>query len=191
MPYSSESPPSQSRRPSQSGAAARVTDLPSRSESDVTPSDSLYSFVTKKALVSVAGEMSSSVMPAASSRSAPSAASSAPVTGLERLGVAAVLLGVEEVDDATDVFRHDVDAVGEGRHVGVARVDQLGLDGVAGVLEQLLVHRGDERGLGEVLAGDRDRPLVGGGRRLGRVWLRRRRRGRLRRILLRGRERRR
>ena len=53
------------------------------------------------------------------------------VTGLEGLGVAAVLLGVEEVDDAADVFRHDVDAVGEGRHVGVAGVDQLGLDGVA------------------------------------------------------------
>ena len=78
MPYSSESPPSQSRRPSQSGAAARVTDWPSRSESVVTPSDSLNSWVTKKALVSVAGDRSRSSMPASSSSEAPSEASCSP-----------------------------------------------------------------------------------------------------------------
>ena len=82
------------------------------------------------------------------------------VAGLERLGLVAVGLGVEEVDDAADVFGDDVDVAGEGRHVGVARVDQLGVHRVAGVLQELLVHRGDEGGLREVLPGDGHRALV-------------------------------
>ena len=44
----------------------------------MTPSDSENSWVTKKALVSVAGETSSRVMPAPSRRSAPSEASCSP-----------------------------------------------------------------------------------------------------------------
>lgn len=67
MPYVSVRPPSQSGRPSQSGAAARTTLVPSRSDSALTPSLSAYSWVTKKALVSVASDGSSSVMPASSS----------------------------------------------------------------------------------------------------------------------------
>ncbi len=52
--------------------------MPSRSESVLRPSASANSWVTKNALVSVAGEMSSSVIPAPSSRDAPSEASCSP-----------------------------------------------------------------------------------------------------------------
>ena len=85
------------------------------------------------------------------------------VTGLERLGVVAVLDGVEEVDDAADVLRDHVDRAGEVLHVGVAGVDQLDRGVVAGVGEEQLVHRGHQRGLGEGLGGDRDRPAGAGG----------------------------
>ncbi|CAB4714758.1 unannotated protein [freshwater metagenome] len=91
----------------------------------------------------------------------------AAVTGLEGLRLVTVGDAVEVVDDAADVLRHDVDAAGEVGHVGVTGVDELDVGVVALGLEELLVHRGDERRLREALRGDRDRAtrrgLLGGG----------------------------
>ena len=129
--------------------------------------------------MSVASERSSRVMPCFSSSALPWSASSWPSPGGERLGVLAVLGGVEEVDDAADVLRDDVDALRERRHVGVPGVDELDVGAVAGLREQLVVHRGDQRGLGEVLARDRHRALVARPGRRGcrrRAWSRGRRR---------------
>ena len=84
------------------------------------------------------------------------------VVARDERGVGAVLLGVEVVGDAREVVGHDVDvAVAQLGQVDVAGGHQLGLHGVALVLEDLLVDRGHHRALGEVLAADDRAALVG------------------------------
>ena len=63
----------------------------------MTPSDSEKSLVTKNALVSVAADWSSSVIPAPSSRSAPWLGELGAVAGGERLGLRAVLRALRKL----------------------------------------------------------------------------------------------
>ena len=158
MPYLSLRPPSQSRRPLQSGAAARTTDLPLRSDRVETLLSSAYFLETKNALLSVAAEGSSSVIPAFFSSGWASAIDCVGVGEGHRRGVAAVVGAVEELEDAADVLGNDVDALGEHLHVDVAGADELHLRGVARLLQHAGVEVGDDLGLGEVLARDRTTP---------------------------------
>ncbi len=144
MPYWRSRPPSQSSRPLQSGAAARTTDLPLRSDRVATLFSSAYFLVTKNALVSVAAEGLSRVMPARFSSGLGVGDGLGRVGRAYRLGVRAVVGAVEELEDAADVLGDHVDALGEHLHVDVAGADQLDVGCVAGLLQYAGVQVGDD-----------------------------------------------
>ena len=158
------SPPSQSARPSQSCGAPSLIGWPSAARSD--------SVVEVVGVGEVLGDEEGVLVGRLRRRQDRDALllgqrlerreRGVGVVARHQLGVGTVLLGVEEVGDAGEVVGDDVDvAAAQLGQVDVARGDQLGLHGVALVLEELLVDRGQHLHLGEVLAADDDRALVG------------------------------
>ena len=76
----------------------------------MTPLSSEYCLVTMNALVSVRRRLVEQGDAGLVEQGLALVGELGAVAGVERLGVVAVGLGVEEVDDAADVLGHDVDA---------------------------------------------------------------------------------